>query len=587
MTGTGGIGSGVPTTPDARALLLQLSSSNARALTAGLQPGEMLTARVGQSFADGSVMLEVGGKSLIASSAVPLTPDALVRLQVQIAGNQPVLKLLDGGPVDEIHTSTAAVRAAVLGLPATSTAALVLKAFETVGAPLNAERLQAAMTAVGNLPPEEANLRAQAMGLLAKINAPITPPMLALAERSLLGEKNASVPNVAAAVQHVQQAVQGLLTNNRLPLNPSNSGTLPTPVVTTASPPTSAPGAPVLGVPMGVVLANTTAPGSAAIPVPVSIALPTTVPSALPVVPGQAGTSAPTIAGQSLAATSILPQASLGPSAGPTVGPTVGQASKSPITSAVTPGAAPLASTPISPVATSLLQPGLTTGLPATTSTVTTPQLSSSIVGSVSRQPLIVGQLPALSAQHIAAALAQSTPPDGGRDGARAVMQALGLVGIRPRESTVASHTPREPTALQALAQAVTSSPPLPISSSDPRAPIIPQSVDQAMTVLVRESLVETIFKPQALSDYDKVLAVPMHVQQHPTPMRFAIAERETAAGTATFVRVDTELTNLGPLSVRLSGIDGGALSITIFAHGPAQANLQALCLHYQTVYGN
>ena len=58
--------------------------------------------------------------------------------------------------------------------------------------------------------------------------------------------------------------------------------------------------------------------------------------------------------------------------------------------------------------------------------------------------------------------------------------------------------------------------------------------------------------------------------------MRFAIAERETAAGTATFVRVDTELTILGPLSVRLSGIDGGALSITIFAHGPAQANLQA-----------
>ena len=225
MTGTGGIGTGVPTTPDARALLLQLSSSNARALTAGLQQGDVLIARVGQSLADGSVMLDVGGKSLIASSAVPLAPDALVRLQVQIAGNQPVLKLLDGGPVDEIHTSTAAVRAAVLGLPATSTAALVLKAFETVGAPLNAERLQAAMTAVAHLPPADANLRAQAMGLLATINAPLTPPLLALAERSLLGEKNATVPNVAAAVQQVQQAVQGLLTNSRLPLNPSNSGT--------------------------------------------------------------------------------------------------------------------------------------------------------------------------------------------------------------------------------------------------------------------------------------------------------------------------------------------------------------------------
>jgi flagellar hook-length control protein FliK len=184
--------------------------------------------------------------------------------------------------------------------------------------------------------------------------------------------------------------------------------------------------------------------------------------------------------------------------------------------------------------------------------------------------------LPTLSAQHIAAALAQSISPDGGRDGARAVMQALALVGIRPRDNTATNQAPREQTALQALAQAVTSSSSSPSTSSDPRAITVPQAVDQAMTVLVRETLAETMFKPQSLSDYDKVLAVPMHVQHHPTPMRFAIAERETAAGTATFVRVDTELTNLGPLSVRLSGIEGGALSITIFAHGPAHANLQA-----------
>ena len=558
MTTSGGIGAGGSSTPDVRALLLQLSLSNARALTSGLNEGDVLTARVGQSFADGSVMLEVGGITMVASSAIPLTADALVRLQVQIAGNQPVLKLLDALPVDMISTSTAALRATHLGLPSTPLAILVQQAFEAVGAPLTAERLQTAMSAVKDVPSSEAPIRAQAMGLLAKINAPVTAPLVALAERSLRGNQNATIPNVAAGLQQVQQAIQSALTASRLPTGIHAE----TPAVSLIPPSIAAPqrdSAPIINTPgqatgarkISVPLANMVNMASApAVNNPVSqLPVSPTSPALLATATSQSVPHSNIVAAPSSPMTTAPPTASA-------IAMSQTKTRLSPRESTVP---EQISSTP---------PPATPTPKPAGNSFVSTATTS------LLRQPLVVGSSlngSSFSLQLLASILAEAEPPDGGREGVPAIMKALSHVGILPRDETKAGVVPREQTAMQQLAQAVTASPQEP---SDTRAPLVQQTVDQALTVMVREQLAETMFKPQALADYDKVIAVPMFVQQQPTPTRFAIAERKTAAGTATFVRVDTELTSLGPISVRMSGIDGGAVSITIFARGPAQVNL-------------
>jgi hypothetical protein len=94
--------------------------------------------------------------------------------------------------------------------------------------------------------------------------------------------------------------------------------------------------------------------------------------------------------------------------------------------------------------------------------------------------------------------------------------------------------------------------------------------LEAAVAHVMREQAAETVVKPQALVDYDIVLGLPLMVNNQPMPARLAIAERQTSAGTATFLRVDAELTALGPLSVRISGIENGPMAITVLATGPA-----------------
>jgi hypothetical protein len=101
------------------------------------------------------------------------------------------------------------------------------------------------------------------------------------------------------------------------------------------------------------------------------------------------------------------------------------------------------------------------------------------------------------------------------------------------------------------------------------RHPQQPQ-IDAAIAHIMREQAAETVVKPQALMDYDLVLGLPLQVNGQPLPARLAVAERKTTAGTATFLRVDAELTHLGPLSVRISGIEGGPMAITVLGTGPA-----------------
>lgn len=166
--------------------------------------------------------------------------------------------------------------------------------------------------------------------------------------------------------------------------------------------------------------------------------------------------------------------------------------------------------------------------------------------------------------------------PDLERDGAHAAMQALSLAGVQPRHSAEARSAPVASPLIHRLG-ALVSAPDLPAQTKEVatrhESPI---AMDAAVVNVMREQVAETMVKPRSLADYDVVLALPMQAHGQPTPARLAVAERHTAGGTATFVRVDAELTHLGPLSVRLSGIEGGPMAITLLATGPALTALVA-----------
>ena len=81
------------------------------------------------------------------------------------------------------------------------------------------------------------------------------------------------------------------------------------------------------------------------------------------------------------------------------------------------------------------------------------------------------------------------------------------------------------------------------------------------------------------------MVPLPLANQQLPTPARLAVASRRTGNGQeATFLRVDAELSNLGNVSVRISGIDSGPLIITIAANTRAG---KQLAQHLPTLVGD
>lgn len=177
--------------------------------------------------------------------------------------------------------------------------------------------------------------------------------------------------------------------------------------------------------------------------------------------------------------------------------------------------------------------------------------------------------------------------PDLERDGASAAMQALSLAGVRPRHHAEVRVALVESPLIHRLGALVSS--PAVSTQQTTQLPAhlkqvtevatrheSPTPMDAAVAAVMREQVAETLVKPRSLADYDLVLALPMQAQGQPTPARLAVAERHTAGGTATFVRVDAELTHLGLLSVRLSGIEGGPMAITLLATGPALAALVA-----------
>jgi hypothetical protein len=143
-----------------------------------------------------------------------------------------------------------------------------------------------------------------------------------------------------------------------------------------------------------------------------------------------------------------------------------------------------------------------------------------------------------------------------------AVTAALALAGLRPapeartpaemRPGPVAAEDPAErpPTVLATVADAVAAAP-----------------VSDEAAGTLRELAADTLLPPRHLDDYDQVVALPLLAQGQAAPARLAVASRTAGNGIrATWLRVDCELSRLGPVSVRLSGSDGGPVAVTIVA---------------------
>ncbi len=523
----GGIGPGqVPA--DVRALAAEIALTNAKLLAGALMPGEILTARVGATLGDGKVSLTVRGQTLIANSATTLLPDSLIKLVVQSGGDQPVLRILTNSAADQqVSTSTPSSRAAALGLPATAIATAALAAFEQAGAPLDPVRLKEAVAQLQTLPPAQIPQRAQAFALLAQAGLPATPPFIALAERSATG----ALPNPAAAVAELQRVAQATV---------------------------AAPAGQTSAVPASAVSNQQPAPSSQ---LPVTTAQPS-APVAQQTVP---------VTGQPLASAGQLPSVPQLPGGG--IGaPIVGDPDTPPTTTAPaattappSPAAAPVVSVPTPAAPVSVVLPLVPTPSPTAASTLPRPLAPGSPVPA-SAAPASTFTVPAIP---VATTVAGTVVPDLARGGATAVLQALALVGVRPRETGEMLLPKSEPTLLHRLDVPVEEIDPIRAMDSGTRH--APQSpLDAAVVHVMREQAAETVVKPQALVDYDIVLGLPLQVMGQPLPARLAVAERQTSAGTATFLRVDAELTHLGPLSVRISGIENGPMAITVLATGPA-----------------
>ena len=158
--------------------------------------------------------------------------------------------------------------------------------------------------------------------------------------------------------------------------------------------------------------------------------------------------------------------------------------------------------------------------------------------------------------------LAQGVP-DATQDGAPAVMQALAWAGLRSSAGPAVAGSLLKHLAA-ALPAAETSSTAVPASLLGKARDDLTQTLVQA----VRETSAMTVIKPSSMDDYDVVMGVPLQDQGQSTPTRLAVAARPAPGGPTTFLRVDTELSHMGRISVRISGLNEGPMAITLLADG-------------------
>jgi hypothetical protein len=422
-----------------------------------LKPGEIVSGRVIQHLEHDSYAFTIRGRTVVADSAVPLLPDSVVQFEVLPPSGDEQLRLraLTTLPQPGAPTANAAARLAQLGLPDSPEAMTVLRAFEQAEAPMNSERMTAALHALRGQPAQQAapEETAAVHAALAKAGMPVTPATTALAQRSV----ESQLPNLAQALGELKQ-----LARTWPDARTATSPRAPAPSATA-----SAPLLPELRT------ANTGIP--AATPLSFKEAMQSLVALAIPDV-GHEG--APAVA-KALALIGIVP-------------------------SDTQANSAPTSSTP------------------------------TKLANAADRQPAIPGAPAHDSADRAAHREIRA------RDVERSGVDERILPRLAPLAAT----------------------------AGDSEAP--------ALRHVMRELHGETVFKPNRLTDYDVVVGLPLQDRGLPTPARLAVSKREAGGITATYVRVDAELSRLGPVSVRMSGSDNSAIAITVLVTPPARSAVDA-----------
>lgn len=102
-------------------------------------------------------------------------------------------------------------------------------------------------------------------------------------------------------------------------------------------------------------------------------------------------------------------------------------------------------------------------------------------------------------------------------------------------------------------------------------------SPEIAATVVeaARQIGADLLLPPPRLADFDTVLPLVLAQDGAPIPARIAVSRHRRPRGaTATFLRVDAELSALGPISIRCTGVDHLPLAIVLLATGTALRSL-------------
>ncbi|MHC5068594.1 MAG: hypothetical protein ACYTF0_08380 [Planctomycetota bacterium] len=463
---------------DGRAVDILLQDDNGRPLTAVFKPGDQISGRVVERFANDLYLFALRGRQLLAESRVPLLRDSVVRFTVLDTEQGLALRANEARPGDRLEASPPHARLSQLGIGDSAAARTTLAAFEAAGAPLTTARVQTAINDVlahstGSGPTttpsgdNNGDQRAAAHATLARLNLPTTNLLLDLAGRSL----------GAALPQPGRLLINGLTASAMPPAPVPATGPQQNPASThTAAAPAPAP-----------------APA-------------TTTPAPVPTMPAAAT-----------------------PAAGPS-------------TSMPAPSA-PSSPPPLATAASTLVLP-----------------------------------LP--------------TAPDPGHGGRQEAARALHLAGL---QSAPPSASPAGSQAQQATAPAA---PNAPLAPDGNESSLIRQLVSIArefiehgdsarqghLTAALREVVAETLVPPARLDDYDLVLPLALADHGQAVPARIAVSSRAVpgSGANASLVRIDLELSRLGPLSVRFSAHPAAPIGILILATGPARTALAddhaALC---------
>ncbi len=220
------------TTADGRPIELSTEQSTGRNLLDILKPGDVLSGRVVELFADNNYLFTIRGRNLIAQSSIPLLRDSVVQFQVMDTSDGIHIKLANGTNNPQAIAAQPSFLER-LGIADSSQARQVLSAFQNQQAPIDsATRIEQAVRAVSQATPQQAPIVAAAHALLAKVHLPVTPVLLQTATHALTN----GLPNPS---QHLQQAATVL---QQAVATQTPTTTTPSPQVATASTPqTTAP----------------------------------------------------------------------------------------------------------------------------------------------------------------------------------------------------------------------------------------------------------------------------------------------------------------------------------------------------------